>query len=81
MNNNYKHKELMDKLITASTMYSKLPVVKEPTNIVRKEYPYFKRVIRSILGKPTYYEVNEWVSPVFNEAKGDEIKVKVMEFK
>lgn len=76
------NKKLYDTLIsTAMDCSYKMPVVKEPTNIVRKEYPYFKRVIRSILGKPTYYEVNEWISPVYNEAEGDEIKVKVMEYK
>ena len=72
----------MDKLkAAAATMNSNLPIVKQPTNIVRKEYPYFKRMIRALLGKPTWYEVNEWVSPVFMEPKGDEIKVKVMEYK
>lgn len=52
-----------------------LPVVKTHTNLIRKEYPYFKRLLRALLGKQTWYEVNEPISPVFNEAKGDEIKV------
>ena len=76
------NKKLYDILVsTVADMDSNFPVVKQPTNIVRKEYPYFKRLIRTLFGKPTWYEVNEWISPVFNEAKGDEIKVKVMEYK
>ena len=71
----------MDKLIKTATMHSNLPTVKQPTNIIRKEYPYFKRLLRALLGKPTWYEVNEWISPVFYEAKGDEFQVKVMEYK
>ena len=71
----------MDKLITTATMYSNLPIVKQPTNIIRKEYPYCKRLLRALLGKPTWYEVNEWISPIFNDTKGDEIKVKIPEYK
>lgn len=65
----------------SESMWRELPKIKQPTNIIRKEYPYFKRLWRAFLGKPTWYEVNEWVSPVFNDTKGGEIKVKVTEFK
>ena len=74
-----KNKQLLDSLVNvARDVPYTLPTVKTPTNIVRKEYPYFKRVLNALLGKPTYYEVNEWISPVFNDnTKGDEIKVKI----
>ena len=72
MNNEKLHDILVS---TVTAMDSNLPRVKQPTNVIRKEYPYFKRLLRALLGKPTWYEVNEWISPVFNEPKGESIKV------
>lgn len=77
-----KNKKLYDMLVSTATNLSyTAPAIKQPTNIIRREYPYFKRLLRALLGKPTWYEVSEWISPVFMEPKGDEIKVKVMEYK
>lgn len=73
-----KNQKLYDTLVsTARDLTYALPEVKAPTNIVRKEYPYFTRILKAIQGKPTWYEVREWVSPVFYGTKGDEIKVQV----
>ena len=74
-----KNKQLFDSLVNVArdTSYT-LPTVKTPTKTVRKEYPYFKRLLNALLGKPTYYEVNEWISPMFNDnTKCDEVKVKI----
>ena len=57
---------------TARSLSYNLPVVKKPTKVTRIEYPYFKRLLRALFNKPTYYEVSEWISPVFNDTKGDE---------
>ena len=77
-----KNKKLYDMLVSTATNLSYMPQApKQPTNIIRREYPYFKRLVRALLGKPTWYEVNEWISPVFMEPKGDEIKLKFTEYK
>ena len=73
-----KNQKLYDTLVSATRdLTYVLPEVKKPTNIVRKEYPYFTRILKAIQGKPTWYEVDESISPNFYDTNGDEIKVQV----
>ena len=77
-----RNEQLFTSLVeTARNLSYNIPVVKQPTKVTRVEYPYFKRIIRSLFNKPTYYELNTYISPVYNEPIGGEIKVKIGEEK